>query len=69
MDDILNILNNIHFDNMVRKIYPPEIQLKEPIPLILKPHFWICICQTSNDIVSTKNYDKRDDFDFEIFNF
>ena len=23
----------------------------------------------SNDIVSTKNYDKRDDFDFEIVNF
>ena len=23
----------------------------------------------SNDIVSTKIYDKRDDFDFEIFNF
>ena len=28
-----------------------------------------CHYQTSNDIVSTKIYDKRDDFDFEIVNF
>ena len=32
--------------------------------LIPKPHLSI-----SNDIVSTKIYDKRDDFDFEIVNF
>ena len=32
----------------------------------------LCICASSsisNDIVSTKIYDKRDDFDFEIVNF
>ena len=36
----------------------------KPMPLIPKPHLSI-----SNDIVSTKIYDKRDDFDFEIVNF
>ena len=38
--------------------------LIKPMPLIPKPHLSI-----SNDIVSTKIYDKRDDFDFEIVNF
>ena len=28
LDDILNI-NNIYFDNMVRKIYPAELQLSK----------------------------------------
>ena len=32
----------------------------------MTPRFWTCI---SNDIVSTKFYDKRDDVDFEIVNF
>ena len=31
--------------------------------------FLKCIDVFSNDIVSTKTYDKRDDFDFEIVNF
>ena len=36
----------------------------KPIPLIPKPHLSIY-----NDIVSTKIYDKLDDFDYEIVNF
>ena len=43
--------------------------LTKPIPLIKKPHFYTCICQFLRNIVSTKIYDKRDDFDFEIVNF
>ena len=38
LDDILNI-NNVYFDNMVSQIYPSEIKLNKPIPLIPKPHF------------------------------
>ena len=41
----------------------------KPIPLIPKPHFLDLHLSISNDIVSTKNYDKRDDFDFDIVNF
>ena len=59
--DILNI-NNVYFDNMVSQIYPSELQLNKATFLDL--HLSI-----SNDIVSTKTYDKRDDFDFEIVNF
>ena len=61
MDDILNI-NNVYFDNMVSQIYPSELQLNKTALLDL--HLSI-----STDIVSTKIYDKRDDFDFEIVNF
>ena len=61
LDDILNT-NNIYFENMVSQIYPLELQLNKAAFLDL--HLSI-----SNDIVSTKIYDKRDDFDFEIVNF
>ena len=68
MDDILNI-NNVYFDNMVSKIYASEIQLNkantsDTEAAILELHLSI-----SNDSVSTKIYDKRDNFDFEIVNF
>ena len=68
LDDILNI-NIVYFDNMVSQIYPSEIQLNkantsETDAAFLDLHFSI-----SNDIVSTKIYDKRNDFDFETVNF
>ena len=67
LDDILNI-NNIYLDNMVSQIFPAELQLNKAntseASLFLDLHLFI-----SNDIVSTKIYDKRDDFDFEIVNF
>ena len=67
-DDILNI-NNVYFDTMVSQIYPSELQLNKANTsdtevAILDLHLSI-----SNDIVSTKMYDKRDDFDFEIVKF
>ena len=62
-DDILNI-NNIYFDNMVSQIYPSELQLNRANISVLDVHLSI-----SNDLVSTKFYDKRDDFDFEIVDF
>ena len=43
--------------------------LIKPMPLIPKPHFLDLHLSIANDIVSTKIYDKRDDFDFEIVNF
>ena len=54
---------------MVSQIYPSELQLNkantsDTEAAFLDLHLSIC-----NDIVSTKIYDKRDDFDFEIVNF
>ena len=63
LNDILNI-NNVYFDNMVSQIYSSELQLNKANTSDTDLHLLI-----SNDIVSTKIFDKRDDFDFEIVNF
>ena len=68
MDDIFNI-NNFYFDNMVSQIYPSELQLNEASTSDTKAAFLDLHLSISNDIVSTKIYDKRDDFDFEIVDF
>ena len=54
---------------MVSQIYPTELQLNkvntsDTEATVLDLHLSI-----SNDIVSTKIYDKRDEFDFEMVNF
>ena len=68
LDDILNI-NNVYFENMVSQIYPSELQLNKANASDTKAAFLDLHLSISNDIVSTKIYDKRDDFDFEIVNF
>ena len=68
LDDILNI-NNGYFDNMVSQIYPSELQLNKANTSDAKAAFLDLHLSISNDIVSTKIYVKRDDFDFEIVNF
>ena len=68
LDDILNI-NNVYFENMVSQIYPSELQLNKANASDTEAAFLDLHLSISNDIVSTKNYDKRDDFDFEIVNF
>ena len=67
-DDILNI-NNVYFDNMVSQIYPSELQLNKDEASDTEAAFLDLHLSISNDIVSTKIYDKRDDFNFEIVNF
>ena len=68
LDDILNI-NNVYFDNMVSQIYPSELQLNKASTSVTEAAFLDLHLLISNDIVSTKIYDKRDDFDLEIVNF
>ena len=68
LDDILSI-NNVYFDNMVSQIYPSELQLNKANTSDTKAAFLHLHLSISNDIVSTKIYDKHDDFDFEIVNF
>ena len=64
LDYILNNNNNVYFDNMVGQIYISELQLNKANTSDTEAAFKTCICQISNDIVSTKVYDERDDFDF-----
>ena len=68
LDDILNI-NNDYFDNMVSQITPSERQRNDANTSDNEAAFLDLHLSISNDIVSTKIYDKRDDFDFEIVNF
>ena len=68
LDDILNI-NNFYFDNMVSQTYHSELQLNKANTSDTEAAFLDSHLSISNDIVSTKIYDKRDDFDYEIVNF
>ena len=66
LDDILNI-NNVYFENMVSQIHPLELQLNKANTSDTEAAFWDLHLSISNNIVSTKIYDKRDDFDFDFF--
>ena len=65
LDDILNI-NNVYFDNMVSQIYHSELKLNKANASDTEAAFLDLHLSISNDIVCTKIYDKRDDFDFDI---
>ena len=68
LDDLLNI-DNIYFDKMVDRIYPTELQLNRANSSDTEVPFLDLNLCISNGTVSTKIYDKRDDFDFDIVNF
>ena len=68
LDDILNI-NNVYFDNIISQIYPSELQLNKAITPDAEAAFLDLHLSISNDIGSTKIYDKRDNLDFKIVNF
>ena len=68
LDDLLNI-DNPYFEGMVNRIYPPELQLNKDNTADTEAPFLDLHLSISNGFVSSKIYDKRDDFDFDIVNF
>ena len=68
LNDILKIYN-VYFDTMVSQIYPSELHFDKANTSGTKAAFLDVPLSISNDIVSTKIYDKRDDFDFEFVSF
>ena len=68
LDNLLNI-DNILFEKMVHKIYPAELKLNKANASDTKAAFLDLNLSIHNDTVSTKIYDKRDDFDIVIFLF
>ena len=54
---------------MVHRIYPAELQLNKANASDTEAAFLDINLSIHNDIVSTKIYDKRDDFNFDIVNF
>ena len=53
----------------VSQIHPSELQLNKTNTSDTKAAFLDLHLSVSNEIVSAKIYDKRDDFNFEIVNF
>ena len=54
---------------MVHRIYPAELQLNKANASDTEGAILDLNLSIHNDIVSTKIYDKRDDFNFDIVNF
>ena len=68
LDDLLNI-DNPYFEGMVNQIYPSELQLNKANISDTEAPFLDLHLSVENGFVSSKIYDKRDDFDFDIVNF
>ena len=68
LDDLLNV-DNPYFEGMVNQINPLELKLNKANTLDTEAPFLDLNLSISNGFVSSKNYDKRDVFDFDIVNF
>ena len=68
LDDLLNI-DNTYFEQMVGQIYPIELQFNKAYSFDTEAPFLDLNLSITNGIVSSKIYDKRDGFYFEIVNF
>ena len=68
LDDRLNI-DNPYFEGMVNQICPPELQRNKANTSDTKAPFLDLHMSISNGYVSSKIYEERDNFDFDIVNF
>ena len=68
LDDLLNN-DNPYFEGMVNQIYPPELQLNKANTSDIEVPILDLHLSSSKGFVSSKLYDKSDDFDFYIVNF
>ena len=68
LDDYINI-DNAYFEQVVGRMYPTELQLNKANSSDTEVPFLDLKLSITNDIVSSKIYDKRDDFNFEIVTF
>ena len=68
LDDLLNI-DNPYFEGMVNQIYPSELELNKANTSDTEAPVLDLHLSISNGFVSSKIYDKRDDFDFDILSF
>jgi hypothetical protein len=69
IDDVLSI-NNSRFAEYFPLIFPPELEIKETTYTASSASFLdLCLDLDDSGQLSTKIYDKRDDFNFKIINF
>ena len=68
LDDLLNI-DNPYFEGIVNRIYPLELQLNKTNASDTEAPFLDLHLSISNGFVTSKIYNKRNDFDFDIVKF
>ena len=68
LNDLLNI-DNPYFEGLINRIYLPELRLNKATISDTEAPFLDLHLSISNGFFSSKIYDKRDDFDFDIVNF
>ena len=68
LSDLLNI-DNPYFEDMVNQIYPPELHLNKANATDTEAPYLDLHLSIANGLVSSKIYDKRDDFDIVNFPF
>ena len=68
LDDLLNI-DSPYFEGIVNQIYSPELHLNKANTSDTEAPFLDLHLSISYGFVSSKIYDKRDNFDFDIVNF
>ena len=69
IDDVLS-LNNTKFENYLHHIYPPELEIKNTTVSSNSASYLDLFLEYDQDYrLTTRLYDKRDDFNFPIVNF
>ena len=69
LEHLIQTIENSSFKQMVGQIYTTELQLNKANSSDTEDPFLDLNLLITNGIVSSKIYDKRDDFNFEIVNF
>jgi hypothetical protein len=68
--DVVLSINNPRFAEFLQLIYPPELEIKETTDTASSASFLDLYLEFDDSgQLSTKIYDKRDDFNFKIINF
>jgi hypothetical protein len=68
--DVVLSINNLRFAEFLQLIYPPELEIKETTDTASSASFLDLYLEFDDSgQLSTKIYDKRDDFNFKIINF
>ena len=68
IDDVLS-LKNTKFAEYLEFIYPRELEIKETMETAASSSYLNCYLYIDNGKLTTRLYDKRDDFNFPIVNF
>ena len=68
IDDVLS-LKNTKFAEYLEFIYPHELEIKETTETAASSLYFECYLYIDNGKLTTRLYDKRDDFNFPIVNF